>query len=155
MNWEKAVNTIAPHVVKIETPTGYGTGFLVFYNYNLSWCGVATAAHVVSHADEWQEPIKIRNSAGMVFLSIDKRVIFLDYSTDSAVVLFFKGDLKLPEPPITLLPEGTPCSVGTDIGWVGYPVIEPNTLCFFAGTVSARQEPNKSVTDRAEVRPGS
>ena len=52
MNWERAINTIRPHVVRINTPTGYGTGFLSFYNHDRSWCGIATAAHVVNHADE-------------------------------------------------------------------------------------------------------
>ena len=28
MNWDEAINIISPHVVKIATPTGYGTGFL-------------------------------------------------------------------------------------------------------------------------------
>jgi hypothetical protein len=95
----------------------------------------------VGHADEWQQPIRIRNEAtGTVrFLKGDERVIFVDQSTDSAVVLFFKGELQLPEQPITLMPVGQPCGIGIDVGWLGYPAIEPNTLCFFAGTVSAMQ----------------
>ena len=76
--------------------------------------------------------------------AVSDRVIFLDRSTDSAVVLFLKGDLQLPELPIALLPAGEACGIGTDIGWLGYPAIEPNTLCFFAGVVSARLEATKS-----------
>jgi hypothetical protein len=141
MNWDEAINIISPHVVKIATPTGYGTGFLAFYNFSGDWCGVATAAHVVSHADEWQQPIRIQNEASSTpkFLKADERVIFLDHATDSAVVLFLKGDLQLPESPIALLPVGEPCKIGVEIGWLGYPTIEPDSLCFFAGTVSARQ----------------
>ncbi|MCA8895444.1 MAG: trypsin-like peptidase domain-containing protein [Hyphomicrobiales bacterium] len=141
MNWDDAINIVAPHVVKIETPGGYGTGFLAFYNLAGDWCGIATAAHVVSHADEWQEPIRIRNDATSLprFLKADERVIFLDHATDSAIVLFLKGDLQLPESPIAMLPMGEPCRIGIDIGWLGYPAIEPHSLCFFAGTVSARQ----------------
>src|SRR4029077_12051879 len=99
MNWDASIRVVSPHVVKIETPTGYGTGFLAFYNYDRTWCGVATAAHVVSHADEWQQPIRIKNEASPVplFLTADERVIFLDHNTDSAVVLFLKGHLQLPE----------------------------------------------------------
>jgi hypothetical protein len=66
-------------------------------------------------------------------------VIFLDHATDSAVVLFLKGELQLPQSPIALLPMDEPCKIGVDVGWLGYPGIEPHTLCFFAGTVSARQ----------------
>ena len=141
MSWDAAIKLITPHVVKIETPTGYGTGFLCFYNHDRAWCAIATAAHVVSHADEWQEPIRIKHEASKTprFLKAEERVIYIDYFNDSAIVLFFKGDLQLPEIPVALLPVDTPCSIGTDIGWLGYPAIEPHTLCFFGGTVSARQ----------------
>jgi hypothetical protein len=144
MNWDEAIQTISPHVVKIETPDGYGTGFLAFYNLPHEWCGIATAAHVVSHADEWQQPIKIIGDTSRKFLKEDERVIFLDRPTDSAVVLFLKGDFELPEVPIALLPMDQPCGIGIDVGWLGYPNIEPNSLCFFAGTVSARQASRKA-----------
>ena len=146
MNWDTSIKAIEPHVVRIETPNNYGTGFLAFYNHDRAWCGIATAAHVVSHADEWQQPIKIRNAAtpSQRFLKAEDRVIFIDSSTDSAVVLFLKGDLVLPESPIALLPVDQPCRVGSDVGWLGFPNIEPNTMCFFAGTISAWQPARKS-----------
>lgn len=144
MNWDRATAIVTPHVVKISTPTGWGTGFLAFYNHDHSWCGIATAAHVVSHADEWQQPIRIQNPQSSLFLKVEDRVILLDHSTDSAVVLFVKGNLQLPELPIALLPVDQPCGIGLDLGWLGYPVIEPSTLCFFAGVVSARQEARKA-----------
>lgn len=59
-------------------------------------------------------------------------------------MLFLKGELQLPEWPITLLPMDQPCAIGIDIGWLGFPAIEPDTLCFFAGTVSARQAHRKA-----------
>jgi hypothetical protein len=142
MNWELAIDEVRPHVVKIETPAGWGTGFLAFYNHDGSWCGIATAAHVVSHADDWQEPIKILNEASAPrFLKSDERVIFRDNDNDSAVVLFLKGDLQLPEIPIALSPMDHPgkVGIGVDVGWLGFPAIEPHTMCFFAGTVSAQQ----------------
>jgi hypothetical protein len=37
-----------------------------------------------------------------------------------------------------------PCGIGSNIGWLGYPAIEPSTLCFFSGTVSARQAAKKA-----------
>ena len=127
--------------MKIETPGGYGTGFLALYNQDRTICGIATAAHVIAHAEEWQEPIRIRHaeSKDPVFLKASERVIYADWVADSAVVLFLKRDLKLPERPIDLLPVETPCRIGVDIGWLGYPVIERYTLCFFSGAVSARQ----------------
>lgn len=144
MDWGTAINSVTPHVVRIETPTGYGTGFLAFYNHDGTWCGIATAAHVVSHADEWQHPIRVRHPTATRFLKSEDRVVMIDQSNDSAIVLFLKGELQLPEFPIALTPVDKPCSIGADIGWLGYPVIEPHTLCFFAGTVSAQQPARKS-----------
>ena len=141
MSWDKAIELIKPHVVRIETPRGYGTGFLAFYNYDHAWCGIATAAHVVSLSDEWQEPIRIRHegSAAPRFLKSDDRVIYIDYFNNSAVIFFLKGELQLPESPVTLLPMDQPGGIGIDVGWLGYPNIDAYTLCFFSGTVSARQ----------------
>ena len=137
MNWDHAIETIRPHVVKIETPSGWGSGFLTLYNHDRSWTGIATAAHVVSHADEWQQPIRITHegSDSPHFVKAEERVIYLDRRTNSAIVLLFKPELKLPEHPIGLLPMEQPCPIGLDIGWLGFPAIEPDTLCFFAGTV--------------------
>jgi hypothetical protein len=146
MNWDTVVQKVTPYIVKIETPTGYGTGFLSFYNSDKSWCGIATAAHVVSDADEWQKPIRIRHqgSDNPVFLEPNERVIYKDWATDSAVVLFFKSNLNLPETPIALFPVGASLGIGVEVGWLGFPTIEANTLCFFSGTVSAKQEHRKA-----------
>ena len=146
MNWDHAIEIIRPHIVKIETPSGYGTGFLSLYNYNKAWCGIATAAHVVRHSDQWQEPIRIMHqpSNTSVFLKEEERVVLIDDQTDSAMVIFFKGQLQLPEFPIALLQMEQPCGIGLDVGWLGFPAIEQNTLCFFAGTISARQPTRKA-----------
>ena len=142
MNWDQVVQKVTPHIVKIETPTGYGTGFLYLYNADRSWCGIATSAHVVSDADEWQKPIRIRHqsSSDVVFLQSEQRVIYIDWNTDSAVILFFKGNLQLPEVPITLFPVASTIGIGVEVGWLGFPAIESYTLCFFSGNISARQE---------------
>ncbi|MET3225078.1 hypothetical protein ABIE85_002111 [Bradyrhizobium diazoefficiens] len=138
MLWEPAIHQVRPHVVRIQTPNAQGTGFLTLYNHDSSWCGIATAAHVVAYADMWQLPIKIENDDSTRFLNAGERVIFLDHATDSAVVLFVKGDLQLPQTPIALSPMGDPVSIGSEAGWLGYPNTYAETLCFFAGTVSAR-----------------
>lgn len=146
MSWSLLIEAVRPHVVKISTPDGFGTGFLQFHTYDKTWCGIATAAHVVSHADEWQEPIRVYHplSSTTVLLSHDQRVVFTDHKTDSAVILFLKGDLKLPEVPVTLLPMSEPCGLGVDVGWLGFPAVEPNTLCFFSGAISARLESKRA-----------
>jgi hypothetical protein len=144
MSWQDLVNAVRPSVVKIETPNGFGTGFLTFYTENGA-CGIATAAHVISHADSWQQPLKIwAERSGPILLGGSDRVIFIDHNTDSAVILFLPGDLQLPQFPVALLPPDQPCSIGTSIGWLGFPVLEPWTHCFFSGTVSAHRPSSRS-----------
>lgn len=142
MNWDQVVKKVSSHVVKIETPSGHGTGFLFMYNDAKTMCGIATAEHVISHADNWQQPIKIHHpySEKTKFIKQDERVIYRDIKTDSAVILFLKGDLQLPESPIALLPMGTLIDIGAEVGWLGFPSVAPHNLCFFSGNVSARQE---------------
>ncbi len=137
MNWDQIVNKVTPHIVKIETQTNYGTGFLSLYNENKALCGVATALHVASHADEWQQPIRIRHhlSNEVVLLKEDDRVIFRNSETDSAVILFSKGDFPLPEEPIPLLPSDSIISIGAEVGWLGFPAVAPYDLCFFLVTL--------------------
>lgn len=140
MSWSLLIEAVRPHVVKISTPAGFGTGFLTFYNYNKTWAGIATAAHVVAYADEWQLPIKLLHPStnSETIVPAHKRVIFLDRANDSAVMLLFEIEFEFPEEPIALLPMSQPCGLGVDVGWLGFPIVEPDTLCFFSGAISAR-----------------
>ena len=146
MNWDQIVEKVSPHLVKIETPSGHGSGFLYLYNHDNSWCAIATAMHVIDQADEWQQPIRIRHyeSGQFSFLKQSERIIFKDEKTDSAVILFLKGDLPLPEEPISLLGNDSAIGIGSDVGWLGFPSIAPHDLCFFSGNVSSRQDWRKA-----------
>jgi hypothetical protein len=142
MNWNEVVEKVAPSIVKIETPRGHGTGFLCFYNEPRNFCGIATAHHVVEHADEWQEPIRIihQPSKSVRFLQESDRVIWVDRSKDSAVIVTSPAELKLPENAIPLLPVERRLPIGVEVGWLGYPAMAEYTLCFFSGNVSAWQD---------------
>jgi hypothetical protein len=142
VNWNQIVETFTPYIVKIETPSGYGTGFLCLYNENKSLCGIATAYHVVRDTEEWKQPIRIQHypSATTAFLSEKDRVIYYDAVNDSAVILLPVGELQLPETPKPLLPTDRVLSIGAEVGWLGFPAIVSNTLCFFSGNISAWQE---------------
>ncbi|MGA9039743.1 MAG: trypsin-like peptidase domain-containing protein [Terriglobales bacterium] len=142
MNWDAIVEAVTPVVVKIETPSGHGTGFLCLYNEPRTFCGIATAYHVVKHAEQWQEPIRITNYATTTsaFLRETDRVIFSEQEKDSAVILISTGQLNFPEEPIQLLPTDQRLSLGMEVGWLGYPAMASATLCFFAGNVSAWQD---------------
>lgn len=146
MEWEQVVNIVNPYIVRIETPTGYGTGFLCLYSEDKSICGIATAMHVIDHSDKWQQPIRIfHNQTGKIRLLKEKdRIIFKDWDTDSAVLLFPKGDFPLPAELIQLHQTGSPISIGVEVGWLGFPQIQAYTLCFFSGNISAWQEFRKA-----------
>ena len=151
MNWDPIVDKITPHIVKIETQYGSGTGFLTLYNEDKILCGVATARHVVAQADEWQQPIRLRHhsSGETVFIENKKNeraIVFdeIDESNDSAVVIFHKRDFPLPEKPIPLFPNDTPISIGAEVGWLGFPNVAPDDLCFFSGNISARPKNTKA-----------
>jgi hypothetical protein len=117
MHWNQIVDKVSPYIVKIETPVCSGTGFVYHCNENKFVYGIATANHVVSYAENWREPLKIHfNNNETLFLKEDERVIFSDFKTDSAVILFPKNDLKLPEFFIPLLPTERPISIGIEVG---------------------------------------
>ena len=140
MNWDLIVTKVSPHVLRISTPSGHGTGFLYLHNEDKSIWGIATAAHVLHHADDWQEPIRIEDVQlnNIAFLKSSQRIIYFNWKTDSAVILFQPGAFRLPGPLIPLRPMDSPLSIGAEVGWLGFPGIEPYTLCFFSGNVSAR-----------------
>lgn len=141
--WYELIDVIGPHIVKIETQGGSGTGFFCGHNEARLLAAIATARHVVEEADSWQQPIRIHNlTAGTdVLLQEKDRVILSDREKDSAIVAIFNpskvATLKLPEEPIPFVTAGYRMRVGVEVGWLGYPGIGINTLCFFSGKVSA------------------
>jgi hypothetical protein len=144
MDWNDIVNKITPYIVKIETPAGHGTGFLCLYNEERGSCGIATACHVVEYAEQWQQPIRITqpSTQRLAFLQEADRIIFPDPVRDSAVIILPVGKLELPEELIPLRPIKDLLLIGDEVAWLGFPAIgrDSDTLCFFSGNVSARQE---------------
>jgi hypothetical protein len=139
MTWQAAVDAVRPYIVRIVTPQGSGTGFIICHAEAGDVYGVATAAHVVAHAFEWELPIRIEHFAsGQVqHLRHDKRAIFIDNNLDSASIVFNPGDLKLPIKPPPLIEENRLVKVGVEVGWLGFPAVSPRNLCFFHGRISA------------------
>ncbi len=137
--WNEALDQIRPHVFKISTPRGFGTGFLLTYAGGGTMCGLATAAHVVEQAFRWEEPVRILHPSTnqSILLRPPERGIFMDASADTAALVFSKGELDLPEQTLPLTPEGMLVKIGHEIGWVGFPAIAPDHLCFFSGRASA------------------
>jgi hypothetical protein len=137
--WADALEALLPHVVRIRTPLGRGTGFLVSKSKQGSLCVVATAAHVVEHAHAWEEVIRIDHLATgqSVALHSNERALVIDHDHDTAAILFATDALPLPATPLALGPERRHLKVGMELGWVGYPAMSESNLCFFGGRVSA------------------
>lgn len=72
-------------------------------------------------------------------LKESERVVMIDQSTDSAVILFQKNQFPLPVSVFSLFSLNNSIPVGAEVGWLGYPSIEPYELCFFCGNVSAHK----------------
>ncbi|MDP3029866.1 MAG: trypsin-like peptidase domain-containing protein [Deltaproteobacteria bacterium] len=139
IDWNVAIEIVEPHVVRIMTPRGSGTGFLVSASADGITCAVATAAHVVADAHYWEQPIRIthQQSGKSVLLRSAERAIILEEANDTAAVIFSKADLPLPAQPLELAPEGKFLKFGNEIGWLGFPAVAPAEMCFFSGRVSA------------------
>jgi hypothetical protein len=146
VNWEQVIKKVTPYIFKIETPAGNGTGFLYIYNDDKAFCGVATALHVIDYANTWKQPIRLthHSSSEILFLSESQYIIFADWKTDSAVIFFQKPTFQLPGELIELIPGDQPLGIGNEVSWLGFPAIEPYTLCFFSGNISAWQNVRKA-----------
>jgi hypothetical protein len=138
VEWFDAVGILRPHVVRIATPRGTGTGFLVSSSDVSQICAIATAAHLVGAAHSWEEPIRITDHIGKsVLLHHMDRAIILEDSHDTAAILLMRGELNLPNEPRMLTPPGKHLLQGNEIGWLGFPAIPLAELCLFSGRISA------------------
>ena len=148
MEWHQVFERVQQHVVRIETPSGQGTGYFCLFNAEKTFVGVATASHVVEHAHTWNEPIRIVQGEKHVLLNVNQRVILIDESKDSAVVMMKQppqAELVIPQNLIPLIPNTKFLKIGTEVGWIGYPYIEGGgRCCFFSGKISSRDPEARS-----------
>lgn len=140
IQWNEGAGILKPHVLRIATPNGCGSGFFLSAHGDVD--GIATALHVIDQAHDWKEPIRIDHvdSGSSIMVSHEERVVRVDRNADSAVIFVKKGSLSLPKSTLPLTPRGKMHYVGSDIGWLGFPSlpdIPEAELCFFAGKVSA------------------
>lgn len=142
--WHEAIKRLRPYVVKVSTPDGSGTGWLVSRSSTTDLCAIATAAHVVDHAYYWEEPIRLHHvhSGQSVVLRQHERAVLIDESLDSAAVTFNNNSLPFPKELdlFPLLDKTKFIKPGVEIGWLGFPAIPQSGLCFFSGRISAYLE---------------
>jgi hypothetical protein len=136
--WYDAFQEIESSVVKIITPQGSGTGFLIASTSDKEYVGIATAAHVLEFAHYWEHPLRIEHfkSGKTIYLQHSDRYIDINYDRDIASIVILGDKLPFATDLIPLLPEGKRLKVGVEIGWMGFPAISPNNLCFFTGVTS-------------------
>lgn len=144
--WRDAVKSIRSHVVKIYTPRGSGTGFLCAYTEDKKLCCIATAAHVIDESHYWEEPIRVQHydSGKTKLLRPADRIVWLDSNLDTAVILFQKEDLSLPDTALPFIQENKHLPVGEEIGWVGFPAVSSQNLCFFTGRTSCWRDKSRT-----------
>jgi hypothetical protein len=137
--WQAIVKVLEPYVVRLSTPGGWGTGFLLGRSQDATLLGIATAAHVVQHAHMWENPIRVdRVSNGETrLLRQQDRAISVDAAHDTAVIVTTNSGLTLPTAALSLAPKGKHLNVGNELGWLGFPAIPSASLCFFSGRISA------------------
>lgn len=94
--WYSLLENITPFVFKVKTPRGHRTGFQIHFATNSTMCGIATAFHVIEHAHEWEEPIKILhyNSGKSLLLGKKDRAMFIIPENDLAIILFPRGNFR-------------------------------------------------------------
>lgn len=146
ISWQEAVERIRPYVVRLATPAHSGTGFLFAFAAEGGICGVATAAHAVADAERWEQLIRIEHldSKTVRLLHPTERTITIDEATDTAAIVFLRDGFPFPTQLLAFTPERVSYRVGIEIGWVGYPGVAKDELCFFSGRISSQREDDKS-----------
>lgn len=145
--WEKIIKQILPQIVRIETADGkWGTGFIHYSRGELR--SIATAKHVVAHAEKWQQPIRIVHGTTSIVLGGggsyqgSQDVLFGTNKNkpllDCRLLVAILPGLPEETVPIADASERQVLEPGTEIGWLGYPQIldDPTQLCFFSGRIS-------------------
>jgi hypothetical protein len=149
ITWHVCLDYVKKYIIKIETPSVFGTGIFVMESKiaDVSYLNIATAYHVIKHAHEWLEPIKLThfNTQKTIFLNPYSQdnsysVSFVDPLHDLAIIRLHSYLLEIKEPTPNLTPPMSFIQPGFEIGWCGFPSLSAETLnsvCFFNGHISS------------------
>ena len=137
--WSEAVKQVMPHVVKIELPDSHGSGFLIAYRNagrNRQHAVIATAAHVIRHAEKWGDACRIHYQGSELIVKPEHRIMYVMDNQDLGIIEFNPGDWKLPGHVLPVIGRDAILQPGYPLGWCGFPNIVDRHNCFFAGHVS-------------------
>ncbi len=138
--WFNAAIQINRQIVRIETPNGFGTGFISHAADDLR--GVATALHVVADAVEKNLTVTIRHGNEKpicVQAGSEDEVILIRSKLsdrDSALLLFANAS-SLPEPQVKIIESDAKLVPSTHVAWMGFPEFYKDHACYFSGRISA------------------
>lgn len=143
--WAGPIATVKPYVMRIDTPTGRGTGTVIpAPPGSVSLC-VVTAWHVIEHVHEWHEPIRLIQlpTQKQIFLDSSARNVTLAPDRDQAIIEFTAEGISFPTN-LALFEAGVRLLEGVEIGWLGFPAMAPSNLCFIHGHVSTWLEDDEA-----------
>lgn len=86
--WHEEIAALEPLIVRLSTPQGTGTGFLLTVSSSRPIVAIATAAHVIDHAHYWEQPIRVDHiqSGKTLLLRHSDRAILINSTKDSAAL---------------------------------------------------------------------
>ena len=141
LDWQHHVDEITQQVLRIETQSGWGTGFVHYGRRGGTRC-IATARHVVTDVLEKKEPFRVwHGSRAFDFGRETKDALFVqrnDADVDSAVLAVIEHDLPMPRVSLASIEERREVRIGMEVGWLGFPALGGvnGDLCFFSGRIS-------------------
>ena len=99
---------------------------------------IGTAYHVIENAGK--KPVYVRDADGRTLVVNDRApgMIYARMGDLDAVVIICSGLDGKPVPTVPLLDKRESLlNVGVELGWLGFPRVAPDQLCFFSGRISA------------------
>lgn len=139
-DWNTIVEQIAEQVVRIQTASEWGTGFVHYARDGGTRC-IATARHVVEAAVRERQTIRIWHGMKVSVFGQGNDAIFVqrtDADVDSALLVVIEHALPKPLVPVINAEERAEVVVGMEVGWLGFPALNSlnDRLCFFSGRIS-------------------
>ena len=156
-DWQHYAGEITQQVLRIETQSVSGTGFVHYARRGGTRC-IATARHVVADVLKKKESFRVwSGSRAFDFGKDTKDILYCqrtdDTDVDSAVLAVIDHDLPMPRVPLASLEERREVCIGIEVGWLGFPALGGvSGLCFFSGRISFVDETaNRFLIDGTAV----
>ena len=143
-DWAACVARVAPQLVRIQAPDGWGTGFIHYGTDGGARC-IATAGHVIEQIHRqgrgfwvWHGGTAMRfgEKGSEDALHIRRHV---SPHPDFAVIAVITHQLPNPSVPLVSPAERASITAGMEVGWLGFPQLDGlgrEELCFFSGRIS-------------------